>query len=307
MAFPAIMQVELAPASAEAAVPPGGPEAAAAVPRWAEAAAVPVVSAGCLSVWAFRADLPLLNSCIRADKTTPPAQHKASAQGCQAGVLMKLRFAFGITELDHGLCDQLPMPSGRQLGILRWCHAINHPPWLVDDNFDLGSASSAVKFHEKGSCRVPPAMLAGAYHWGHGSRIVDLSISACLLELPCQKRVISNSPERLYDFGCCQGGIDGLGTSFMTEEKARHYAKVLSRSMGVTFHAVRSRQGRLLAVQIPSDDCEILATIRPPRGVNGSRPLRREQPRRVAKRYRSRERGFDSTAAEMRARSCREP
>jgi hypothetical protein len=61
-----------------------------------------------------------------------------------------------------------------------------------------------------------------------------------------------------------------LGTSFMTEEKARHYAKVLSRGMGVTFHAVRSRQGRFLPVQIPSDDCEILATIRPPRGVNGS-------------------------------------
>jgi hypothetical protein len=56
------MQVELAPASAGAAVPPGGPEAAAAVPRWAEAAAVPVVSAGCLAASAFRADLPLLNS-----------------------------------------------------------------------------------------------------------------------------------------------------------------------------------------------------------------------------------------------------
>ena len=96
-----------------------------------------------------------------------------------------------------------------------------------------------------------------------------------------------------------------LGTSFMTEEKARHYAKVLSRGMGVTFHAVRSRQGRFLAVQIPSDDCEILATIRPPRGVNGSRLSRREQLRRAAKRYCGRERGFDSTAAEMRPRSCR--
>ena len=98
-----------------------------------------------------------------------------------------------------------------------------------------------------------------------------------------------------------------LGTSFMTEEKARHYAKVLSRGMGVTFHAVRSRQGRFLAVQIPSDDCEILATIKPPRGVNGSRLSRREQLRRAAKRYRRRGRGFDSTAAEMRPRSRREP
>jgi hypothetical protein len=94
-----------------------------------------------------------------------------------------------------------------------------------------------------------------------------------------------------------------LGASFMTEEKARHYAKVLSRGMGVTFHAVRSRQGRFLAVQIPSDGCEILATIRPPGGVNESQQSRREQVRRAAKRYRRGERGFDSTAAEMRPRS----
>jgi hypothetical protein len=94
-----------------------------------------------------------------------------------------------------------------------------------------------------------------------------------------------------------------LGASFMTEEKAHHYAKVLSRGMGVTFHAVRSRQGRFLAVQIPSDDCEILATIRPPGGVNESQQSRREQVRRAAKRYPRRERGFDSTAAEIRPRS----
>jgi hypothetical protein len=36
--------------------------------------------------------------------------------------------------------------------------------------------------------------------WGHGSRIVDLPISACLLELPCQRRVISNSPGTLSRF-----------------------------------------------------------------------------------------------------------
>jgi hypothetical protein len=87
-----------------------------------------------------------------------------------------------------------------------------------------------------------------------------------------------------------------LGNRFMTEEKARHYAKILSRGMAVTFHAVRSRQGRFLAVQIPSDDCEILATIRPPRSANGSRRSRHEQLRRAAKRYRTR---VDSTAAEM--------
>ena len=47
----------------------------------------------------------------------------------------------------------------------------------------------------------------------------------------------------------------------MTEERARHYAKALARSMGITFYVVRSREGRFLAVQIPSDDCEILATV----------------------------------------------
>jgi hypothetical protein len=50
----------------------------------------------------------------------------------------------------------------------------------------------------------------------------------------------------------------------MTEERARYYAKALARSMGITFYAVRSREGRVLTVQIPSDDCEILATMTPP-------------------------------------------
>jgi hypothetical protein len=51
----------------------------------------------------------------------------------------------------------------------------------------------------------------------------------------------------------------------MTEERARHYAKALARSMGVTFYVVRSREGRFLAVQVPSDDCKILVTVAPPR------------------------------------------
>jgi len=51
----------------------------------------------------------------------------------------------------------------------------------------------------------------------------------------------------------------------MTEERARHYAKALARGMGITFNVVRSREGRFLAVQIPSDDSEILATVAPPR------------------------------------------
>jgi hypothetical protein len=34
--------------------------------------------------------------------------------------------------------------------------------------------------------------------------------------------------------------------------------------MGITFYVVRSHTGRVLPVQRPSDDCEILATIAPP-------------------------------------------
>jgi hypothetical protein len=69
----------------------------------------------------------------------------------------------------------------------------------------------------------------------------------------------------------------------MTEERARHYAKVLARGMGTTFYAVRSREGHFLAVQIPSGDCEILATVRAPSGVTESQRLfRREQASRAA-------------------------
>jgi len=68
----------------------------------------------------------------------------------------------------------------------------------------------------------------------------------------------------------------------MTEERARHYAKALARGMGITFYVVRSRQGRFLAVQIPSDDCEILATVAPPRSVRDTPQFRDEQTRRAA-------------------------
>jgi hypothetical protein len=53
----------------------------------------------------------------------------------------------------------------------------------------------------------------------------------------------------------------------MTEEAARRTAKLLARGMGVTFYVVRNRYGRFLAVQIPSDDCKILATVTPPKSV----------------------------------------
>jgi hypothetical protein len=53
----------------------------------------------------------------------------------------------------------------------------------------------------------------------------------------------------------------------MSEERARHYAKALAQSMGITFYVVRSREGRFLPVQIPSVDCEVLATVAPPENV----------------------------------------
>ncbi len=63
----------------------------------------------------------------------------------------------------------------------------------------------------------------------------------------------------------------------MTKERARHYAKVLARGMGKTFYVVCSREGRFLAVQIPSNDCEILATFAPPRRARDTPQLRHEQ------------------------------
>lgn len=84
----------------------------------------------------------------------------------------------------------------------------------------------------------------------------------------------------------------------MTEEKARYYAKVLSRAIGVTFHAIRSRQSHFPAVRTPSDGCEIVATFRPSEGVNESRQSRREKVRKAARGYRRRERG--STAPRLR-------
>ena len=68
----------------------------------------------------------------------------------------------------------------------------------------------------------------------------------------------------------------------MTEERARHYAKALARNMGITFYVVRSREGRFLAVQIPSDDCEILATFTPSGDVPAAPQLCHEQTRRAA-------------------------
>jgi hypothetical protein len=53
----------------------------------------------------------------------------------------------------------------------------------------------------------------------------------------------------------------------MSEERARHYARAFAQSMGITFYVVRSPEGRSLPVQIPSVDCEVLATVTPPENM----------------------------------------
>ena len=49
----------------------------------------------------------------------------------------------------------------------------------------------------------------------------------------------------------------------MTEEQARRHAEALAFGMGITFYVVRTREGDFEPVQLPSDDCEIVATAEP--------------------------------------------
>ena len=49
----------------------------------------------------------------------------------------------------------------------------------------------------------------------------------------------------------------------MTEEQACHHAEGLAFGMGITFYVVRTREGDFEPVQLPSDDCEIVATAEP--------------------------------------------
>ena len=57
----------------------------------------------------------------------------------------------------------------------------------------------------------------------------------------------------------------------MTEESAHKTAEALALRMGITFYVVRNRYGRFLAVQTPSDDGEIVATVAPPERPNNRR------------------------------------
>lgn len=57
----------------------------------------------------------------------------------------------------------------------------------------------------------------------------------------------------------------------MTEEQARSHAAALAQGLGITFYVIRSREGRFLPVQLPAEDCEILATVKPPRSIHDRR------------------------------------
>lgn len=52
--------------------------------------------------------------------------------------------------------------------------------------------------------------------------------------------------------------------SIITEDQARSDAEALALAMGITFYIVRNRKGRLLSVQMPPEDCEIVAASDPP-------------------------------------------
>lgn len=57
----------------------------------------------------------------------------------------------------------------------------------------------------------------------------------------------------------------------MTEERARYYAERLAFNLRVTFYVVCSADDEIYAVQVPPDDCEILAIVPPPAGVHDQR------------------------------------
>jgi hypothetical protein len=54
----------------------------------------------------------------------------------------------------------------------------------------------------------------------------------------------------------------------MTEERAHYYAEKLAFNLGITFYVVRSSKDEIYAVQVPSDDCEILTIVPPPAAVD---------------------------------------
>jgi hypothetical protein len=51
------------------------------------------------------------------------------------------------------------------------------------------------------------------------------------------------------------------------EERAHYHAEKLAFNLHITFYVVRGPEDDIYAVQVPSDDCEILAIVPPPASV----------------------------------------
>jgi hypothetical protein len=49
----------------------------------------------------------------------------------------------------------------------------------------------------------------------------------------------------------------------MTEEKAHADAEALASALGIAFYVVKNEEGDFSAVQLPSEESEIVATIEP--------------------------------------------
>lgn len=57
----------------------------------------------------------------------------------------------------------------------------------------------------------------------------------------------------------------------MTQEQAHAHAVALANGLGITFYVVRRREGEFVPVQLPDEDCEILATVKPPSSIHDRR------------------------------------
>ena len=53
----------------------------------------------------------------------------------------------------------------------------------------------------------------------------------------------------------------------MTEDEAHHQAGALAQGMDITVYVVRNADGEFLPAHVVPDDCEIIATVTPPGGV----------------------------------------
>jgi hypothetical protein len=67
--------------------------------------------------------------------------------------------------------------------------------------------------------------------------------------------------------GNLPAGRKGDPSEVMIEEYARRSAERVAFAMGITFYVVRNPEGDFLAVQNPTHDCEIIATVTPPDSV----------------------------------------